>query len=875
MRRALSIRTKLLLMALLASLPALALALYSGRAEERQAVLQAEIQAQTEAQDLAQRQERRLASTRQLLATLAMLPQVRRLDGRAASPLFRELLAANPIYSDIVLSSVDGRVLASARTHPPRIGISSVPYFQEVLRTDDFTVGGHRKSITTGLDVLVCAMPVHDQRGKLTGVISTGLRLATFDDIVSGLRLPDGSTVFMADRNGVRLFNRHFPTPRPDRYPIGGLLGLAQRRLLHDAPTKGPFYSEDLYGMRRLYVVGASRLRADGPPLVYVGVTVPERAIIAAARREMMGHLFFLTAAAMLAGMGAWLAGRHLFVRRVERLARVAARFASSDLSARAGFPKNGVGSDELDQLALAMDHIGERLSAREAEREATLARLARTQYAVDNAGNEIYWADATARIVYVNRLAAASLGYAQEELIGRRIFDIDTRFSPEEWRHLLQQLETGPATIETSQRTRQGGIKTKELSVSLVDGEGERLIYASGHDVGERKRHEAVLRSLLDDTASATGEEFFRVCTERLTAILGVTAAFIGEYENDPPTTVRTLSLSGAADFVHDGFLLAESPGRLIPDRGHLLLVHIPDGERPEDEILVRAGMESYLGVAMRNAAGRRIGHLSVMDARPLRDDPGLVAILRLFAQRASAEVLRLRADAELRASLHEKEVLLKEIHHRVKNNMQIVSSLLSLQARDVTDPILLDLLAENRARILSMALVHEDLYQSGNLARVDFRRYIEKLAARTSAALAEASGVDMECDLDELSLGIDQAVPLGLACNELFTNALKHAFPSGWTGGPGKVRVSLRVEGESALLTVRDNGQGLPKDFDPAMGGTLGMELIWSLAGQLRGDIKAHNEGGAVFVLRFPLAPPTRPGAPLANDQATAGPR
>jgi len=178
MRPALSIRIKLLLLALLASLPALGLALYSGLSEERVAMRAAENNAAQIVRDLTMRQQQLIASTRQFQATLALLPPVRGLDGEAAAPLFKSLLAANPIYSDIVLSDAQGRILASARTHPSSLNLSQAPFFPEVLKTASFTVGGYRKSITTGLDVLVCAHPVLDSRGKVLGVISTGLRLS-------------------------------------------------------------------------------------------------------------------------------------------------------------------------------------------------------------------------------------------------------------------------------------------------------------------------------------------------------------------------------------------------------------------------------------------------------------------------------------------------------------------------------------------------------------------------------------------------------------------------------------------------------------------------------------------------------------------------
>jgi len=854
---AISIRLKLLFLVALASLPALVLALYFAMEAQRQALDKAKTDGRNISRDIAMRQEQLTASTRQFLSTLSRLSSVRERNSKACIPLFRELLAANPVYGDIILSSPQGDILASARLKTPPINLSTAPYFSDVLKTKDFVVGGYRKSRTTGLDVLVCAHPVFGPGHELVAVVSTGVRLSIYNDIMQGITLPAGSTLFLADRNGLRLFNRHFPDPRPDMYPVGKPITLSLRERLDTLHARGAFFANGHDGTRRLYVVQESRLHPTDSPYLYVAVSQPESAIRLAARQSLSSNLSVLALAALLTGLGTWLVGDRLFVRRIERLAQVAERFAAGDLGARTNLPGPllGSNSDELGQLGHAIDRIGEELSAREVERESTLMRLARTQFAVDNAGDEIFWADEQGRLRYGNLRAAQSLGYTQEELQSLSIFDVDTQFNAARWEALLEQLETeGPTSLESRQRTRTGEEVPKKLRMSLVKTGQTRLVFAAAHDVREKRRQEAVLRSLLDETAAVTGQAFFSAFTSQLISVLNVHAAFIGEYLNGTPTRVRTLSLScDGRSMPNIDFPLADSPGKDIPDNGFFLVPGEVHKRYPEADRLLFAEAESYLGVPMHNAEGKRIGHLSIMSRQPLTNDPGLISVLRLFAQRAAAELTRMHAERELRASLHEKEVLLKEIHHRVKNNMQIVSSLLSLQARDVHDPAVLELLEEGRARVLSMALVHEDLYQSGNLARVDFRHYMQRLTERIHSSMGRSSGVDIELDLDELPLGIDQAIPLGLLCNELVTNAFKHAF----TGRrAGVVLVSLHHQQGQAVVCVRDNGNGLPPGFAPGAGNTLGLELVWSLAEQLGGQAEAQNDHGAVFTVRFPVA-------------------
>jgi two-component sensor histidine kinase/PAS domain-containing protein len=208
---------------------------------------------------------------------------------------------------------------------------------------------------------------------------------------------------------------------------------------------------------------------------------------------------------------------------------------------------------------------------------------------------------------------------------------------------------------------------------------------------------------------------------------------------------------------------------------------------------------------------------------------------------------------EGRVSAELKEKSTLLQEIHHRVKNNMQIIVSLLSLQSAQIQDPEVRGKLKESQSRIYSMALVHEMLYSSESLARVDFRRYIEMLAERIWGLYpTQLPKEALELDVDALDLGIDDAVPCGLIVQELFVNALKYAFPAPVIGQP-KIRVALKRVGEEIELTVADNGVGLAVDFDPGRTSSLGLKLVSILSQQLGGGLELDRRGGTAFHLRF----------------------
>jgi PAS domain S-box-containing protein len=234
---------------------------------------------------------------------------------------------------------------------------------------------------------------------------------------------------------------------------------------------------------------------------------------------------------------------------------------------------------------------------------------------------------------------------------------------------------------------------------------------------------------------------------------------------------------------------------------------------------------------------------------AAPLPDGDGQ-ATRMLAVTRDVTEAKR--AQEALRVSLREKEALLKEVHHRVKNNLQVIASLLRLESHRSTEPAAKLVLGEMKGRIQSMALLHETLYRTSNFAALDIGAYLGKLATQTFRALrTEPSGVKLDLALQPVMIGLDQAIPCGLLLHELLSNALKHAFPNQRSG---EVRVELeRVNEKEVRLRVSDTGVGLGADFGRRVGQSLGLQLVSDLARQLGGDLKIETGTGAVFAVTF----------------------
>ncbi len=232
--------------------------------------------------------------------------------------------------------------------------------------------------------------------------------------------------------------------------------------------------------------------------------------------------------------------------------------------------------------------------------------------------------------------------------------------------------------------------------------------------------------------------------------------------------------------------------------------------------------------------------------DSALLDESGNLVSLLSLVLDVTEQR----QAEERIKASLEEKVVLLKEIHHRVKNNLQIISSLLNLQSDYLEDDRSLNIFKVSQNRIESMALIHEKLYQSKDLARINFAEYVQDLVdSLLSSYEIDSSRISAKLDLDDSLLSLDAAIPCGLIINELVLNSLKHAFPI----KKGDICITFSKNKNAFTLLVSDNGVGFPAELDFQNTKSLGLQLVNALTSQLKGTLELNKDNGVEFKLTF----------------------
>ena len=232
-----------------------------------------------------------------------------------------------------------------------------------------------------------------------------------------------------------------------------------------------------------------------------------------------------------------------------------------------------------------------------------------------------------------------------------------------------------------------------------------------------------------------------------------------------------------------------------------------------------------------------------------PLMNADGSISKLQMLRDITK----RKRAEETIKAALKEKETLLQEIHHRVKNNLTIVASLLNLQANYLEDDQTKTALLDSKSRVQSMAAIHETLYQSENLASIDMKTYLSKLGIDVARNYATGTKAQLTVESENISIGAKQASPIGLIINELITNSLKYAFLN---IEEGEINIKLKKTEDLIELEYADNGVGFPGEFDWKNSKTLGFKLVRNLVeNQLDGSLDIKSENGTKFIIKFDL--------------------
>ncbi|MFA7420254.1 MAG: histidine kinase dimerization/phosphoacceptor domain -containing protein [Melioribacteraceae bacterium] len=271
-------------------------------------------------------------------------------------------------------------------------------------------------------------------------------------------------------------------------------------------------------------------------------------------------------------------------------------------------------------------------------------------------------------------------------------------------------------------------------------------------------------------------------------------------------------------------------------------------------DPLVANFGMKTYLGFPVRFGDSTKGSLCVVFDKyeQPSEDD---YKFLNILGAAIVIEEERRSALEMLQESVAEKETLLREVYHRVKNNLQVISSLLYLQATGVKDSAILGLLQESQNRVRSMALVHESLYNSKNLNEVELKGYINNLINHLKESYQIINRTNFEVNIEDVALSIDKAIPCGLVINEIITNSFKYGHPED-TFKDLRVSISVRKSESTIKLIIRDNGNGLPDTINfEGKNKTLGINLIQKLTKQLDGTLTYNTDGGAKFTIEFPL--------------------
>ncbi|MFB2939174.1 PAS domain S-box protein [Aerosakkonemataceae cyanobacterium BLCC-F154] len=488
-----------------------------------------------------------------------------------------------------------------------------------------------------------------------------------------------------------------------------------------------------------------------------------------------------------------------------------------------------------VDERTVTLKQMNEKLQVEITERQKVEAALreseARFRAIFERAAIGIALVDMEGKPVVSNPALQKILGYSNEELREMTFSEFTYPDDVDQNQELYQKMITGDLDhyqMEKRYYRKDRQIVWANLTVSLVrDVQGKPLFAVSMvKNISDRKQAETALQ----------------LSQERLNFLL-----------SSNPVVIYSCKASGdyGATFMSENVrsLFGYEPEEFVNDSS-FWANHI----HPEDTPRVFADLVHLFEHNYHNHEYRFLHkngkYIWVYDQTKLiRDSQGNP--LEILGYWADISDLKETED-KLKSSLKEKEVLLKEIHHRVKNNLQVISSLLKLQSGYINDPPTLALFGDSQNRVKAMALIHEKLYQSSDLARIPVSEYIYQLADNLVNSYAlKANHIKLNISVDKIFLDVDTAIPCGLIINELLSNSLKYAFPNNKSG---EIDIEFKlVEPEKLFLKISDNGIGLPANFQLEEAESLGLQLVSNLTEQLAGNLTVNSNCGTSFTIIF----------------------
>jgi PAS domain S-box-containing protein len=522
---------------------------------------------------------------------------------------------------------------------------------------------------------------------------------------------------------------------------------------------------------------------------------------------------------ALLLASGLSLLMSHYLAASFEKLVAHARRIESGEDAGE--WPTAPV--SEFNLLGEALHSMANTLRKRENRLNAQLLFL---QQLLDSIPVPVYYKDAGGRYLGCNTAFEAFIGMARSDIVGKTIYDIAPKDRADKHQEADSVLLVHP------------GVRIYEASGTYRDGESHDIIFNKATFVDEDNRVAGIVGALIDITdrkrvekALRESEEKFRVLAETSPA-----AIILHQGERFIYTNPATTRISGYSEVELLQMNFWEWGGKEdhdgIRQRSLARLRGEPEPPQYEHILITRYGEEKWVlvSVGITEYRGKSTVIATLLDITETK-----------------------KVEEKMKAALAEKIILLKEVHHRVKNNMQIISTLLDLQSDSIPDEHSKTCLRESQNRIRSMALIHERLYQSENFSSINAGEYIKDLSHYLFDSYAvDTDRISLAIDAGNVGLEINQAVPCALIINELISNALKHAFPD---GRRGEISVRVSSEGGRITLEVADTGVGLPAGLDFRNTETLGLQLVNLLAKQLGARFSFDGgQRGSIAVISFP---------------------